>query len=588
VSPDETLAENQRLAHELARALVGAGPTHVVVSPGSRSTPLALAFDSLEGSTVHVVLDERAAAFVALGIARATGQPAIVLATSGSAGANHYPAVVEANLARVPMIVVTADRPGELQGCGAPQTMPQRALFGEHVRLAISAPEPSPSLSTRWLHVVGARARAAATGSPAGPVHLNVPFREPLYDPERTFEPAPATPLPTVMRGAGRLAPNDLHALASELASQKSGAIVCGPLAPATLEAREFAHAVSALGERLGWPVFADATSGLRFGGPSSKQPIVCGDTLLRAGVDRATRVGRLLCFGQPPTTKSLLRWLAAHAGDLWVVDPDGQWLDGGGAASRLIIAAPATLARDLAAALPSSPNAEASASLARFRAADAAARAILEHHAARGEWEGRVVAELAAHLPTEARLQVASSMPVRDLDSFSGSRPKPLFVTSNRGVNGIDGTIATALGIALASQAPTAVLLGDLAFLHDLDGLEAAGALASTKGLALAVVVVDNGGGGIFGELPIARHPTAFERLFLTARPGDVLSIARGLGVAAERITPSEVGAATRRAFEAKGVTVLHVVVDRQESSTRRRRALDEASTAATKELSP
>ncbi|MBM4376846.1 MAG: 2-succinyl-5-enolpyruvyl-6-hydroxy-3-cyclohexene-1-carboxylic-acid synthase [Deltaproteobacteria bacterium] len=587
MSPDDTLGENQRLAHELALALSGEGPTHVVVSPGSRSTPLALAFDALEACELHVVLDERAAAFVALGMARATGRPAVVLATSGSAGANHYPAVVEANLARVPMLVVTADRPGELQGCGAPQTMPQRALFGEHVRLALSLPEPSPSLSQRWLHVVGTRARAAATGSPAGPVHLNVPFREPLYDPERSFQPEGDVALPTVVRGRRRLDTDTLEALAADLSSCSSGAIVCGPLAPSTVDARELASAVCGLGARLGWPVLADATSGLRFGGEPAQHPIACGDTLLRAGVGRAPRVARILRFGQPPTTKSVLRWLAAHAGDMWLVDPDGEWLDGGGAASRLLVAEPVSLARDLTAALPSRPNTEAAATLARFRAAEAAASRALSRHARDGEWEGRVVSEVVMALPPGARLHVASSMPVRDLDSFSGVREAPLEVTSNRGVNGIDGTVATALGLALVSRVPTAALLGDLAFLHDLDGLEAAGALAATRGLALVLVVVDNGGGGIFGELPIARHPTAFERLFLTARPGDAATIARGLGLASERVAPSGLGAAMTRAFAAGGVTVLHVLVDREASSTRRRRALDEAGEAASKELS-
>lgn len=587
MSEPDVLAENERLASRLAAALVGEARAHVIVSPGSRSTPLALAFDAHPHCEVQVVLDERAAAFIALGVARATGEPAIVLATSGSAGAHHYPAVVEANVGRVPLLIVTADRPGELHDCGAPQTMPQRALFGEHVRLSVSLPEPDAALTDRWIQVTGARARAAALGSPPGPVHLNVPFREPLYDPAREPHVVAHGPVATWTRGKLRLADIDVRALAEDLASAASGAIVCGPLAPATIDPVAFAAAVGALASRLGWPVIADATSGLRFGPHDRSTLIASGDALVRdPEAFSALRVERVLRFGQTPTTKALGRWVASHAGNVWLVDGDGEWLDGGGIASRLVIADPTELARDLVAALPASPNASAVAHGSRFLRADAAARKALSAQARDGEWEGRVVRELLDVLPSGARLHVASSMPVRDLDSFGGTREAALRVTSNRGVNGIDGTLATALGIALATRAPTVALLGDLSYLHDLDGLEAAGALAATPGLSLVFVVVDNGGGGIFGELPIAKHPSAFERLFLTPRPGDLDGVTRALRVPCESASPSSLGEMLRVALAKGGIGMLHVRVDRSDSSSRRRRALDEAARLALEEM--
>ncbi len=587
MTPEETLVQNERVAHALARGLVGAGVRHVVVSPGSRSTPLVLAFDSLAECTLHVVLDERAAAFMALGIGRKTGHPAVALATSGSAGANQFPAVVEANLGRVPLLVMTADRPGELQDCGASQTMSQRGLFGDHARACIAIPEPAVALSERWLQNIAARAVSTALGGPAGVVHLNVPFREPLYAPGQRPSVVSGGASSSVFRGRARLSPQDLTTLLDSLRAAASGAIVCGPMAPATSDGAELTEAVTALADALDWPVLADATSALRFGHGDASRIVTTADSLLRdEHLAETLRVAHVLRIGQQPTAKSVTTWLRGHAGALTLVDADGAWLDGGGVANRLVVAEAAQLCRELAAASSGSEGRPQNALTAAWLASDRAARAELDRHAAQGNWEGRIVYELVKSLPVGAHLHVASSMPIRDLESFSGARTDRIAITANRGVNGIDGTVATALGVALSGGGPTASLLGDLAFLHDLDGLEAAGALARTAGLQLVLVVVNNGGGGIFGELPIAQHPTAFERLFLTPRPGDLGGVARALELAHQSLTAEALPTALAGAFEKGGVHVLEVVVERGESSQLRRSAHAEASRVAREAL--
>jgi len=593
VSLADTLVENQRVASVLSAALTSLGEAHVVVSPGSRSTPLALAFERVASDRLHVVLDERAAAFLALGIARATGRPAIVLATSGSAGANHYPAVVEANVGRVPLVLVTANRPGELQDCGAPQTMPQRTLFGEHVRASIALPEPAPEVASTWLRNTALRALALATGSPAGPVHLDVPFREPLYDPDAEAPVVPEVAQATFERGELHLQRSAIARLADALLSEKSGAIVCGPWAPATVSPETVAPAVAELANELGWPIVADVTSGLRFG-PHARDNVLSATGALLSDPDlaHALRVRRCLAFGQPPTLKSVGRFVASHRDSLTLVNPDTLWLDGGGNAASLLIAEPAPLCRDLATEVRrrreggTSEGDERARRTVRWRKADAAASAVLARHASEGSWEGRVVHELVRSVSPGTRLHVASSMPIRDLDVFAGSGDRRLSITSNRGVNGIDGTIATALGIAVASASPTVALLGDLAFLHDLDGLEAASTVARESGARLALVVVDNGGGGIFGELPIGRHPSAFERLFLTPRPGDLVGVARALGARTARVEAADIGAALAEALGQDGVSVLHVTIDRAESSRRRKAATLDAAERARAEM--
>ncbi|GMV42198.1 MAG: 2-succinyl-5-enolpyruvyl-6-hydroxy-3-cyclohexene-1-carboxylate synthase [Myxococcales bacterium] len=531
----ETARANAEAAAVLARSLVAGGVRHVVMSPGSRSTPLVLAFADADART-HVVLDERVAAFVALGLARVAG-PVALVCTSGSAGAHWLPAVIEARHSRVPLILLTADRPPELHGCGAPQTVPQAELFAPYALLRVDVGPASAGVDPRWLRTVAARLLDAARG----PVHANVAFREPLWEPGA--KPVAVEPA-RILRPPPTADASTAAAVAERLVGR--GVIYAGPRAAPPGD-RAVGAAVARLGAALGWPVVAEPLSQLR--GHST------GAVL---GMEPPEVVLRL---GQPPTRRRVAERLVGA--ETVLVDPDGDWLDPSHTTTLLAAVEPASLCEALVPRVrPADP-----AWLAAWEAADADARARAAS-LCDTLWEGAVAREVAAALPPSGLLHVASSMPVRDLDAFAP--PAPFAVTSNRGANGIDGTIATALGASLGWRGPVVALVGDLAFLHDHAALHAARAL----GARLVVVVADNGGGGIFGTLPIARHEGAFERLFLTPQPGDLAAAAAGLGAYAVRV--DDLQALRRSLSEAlarDGVTVIHAVVDRETANARRAR---------------
>lgn len=571
-----TEAQNARQAGALLSALVAGGVAELVLSPGSRSTPLVLAADSLSALRVHDVLDERVAGFFALGLARASGRPVALLCTSGSAGAHYLPAVIEASQSRVPLVILTADRPVELQGCGAPQTVDQRGFFEGFLRMDASLGESSPN--ERWIGGLAARALDAATGAVPGPVRINAPFREPLWSPG--VESAGAFPeAPRVVRGPPGLDEATLDALAERIRGVQRGIFVVGPREMAWEGARwgkagaRLAPALFALAERLGWPVLADAASGLRFGPP---HPLRIGgfDALLR-GERRSLVPDGVMRFGQLPTSKPLFGWLARVAvGRTVLVDPTAAWHDPDHTASLLLAAEPTALCEAL---LQRLGEARPDPSWAqRWTRAEAITQRTLSAASEASFWAGGVARALSESLPEGALLHVASSMPVRDFDTFAASN-RAFSVSVNRGANGIDGTLATALGAA-RSRSPVVALCGDLAFQHDL------GALAMARELSAPVVclVVDNGGGGIFGFLPIAQHKAAFEKHFLTPQGLDILACARAFGLHAERCEGlSALRGALSAALARPGFTLLHLPIDRVEDLQRHRDTwakLDEA----------
>lgn len=559
---------NGEAASVLARCLVAGGVRHVVASPGSRSTPLVLAFAEAPGARVHVVLDERVAAFVALGLARVTG-PVALVATSGTAGAHWLPAAIEARHSRLPLVLLTADRPPELHGCGAPQTVPQGRLFGDACVLSMDLGAPGLDVDPRWLRTVAARAVDAAVGSGGGPVHLNVPFREPLWEPDGRRgqggwrgqwgdgeDPARAgdgaLPPARILRPRPVAPPEAVAEVAARLSGRR-GVIVAGPRASrGGLPDEALARAVERLAAALGWPVVAEPLSQLRFGHGWALPTLAT-----RAGAPVPDVVLRL---GQAPTSKQVGAFF--QGAETILVDPHGDWLDPAHGATLLVVGEPAPLCEALVARVTPCD----AGWLADWRQAAERART---HAAALCDrfWEGAVARAVAAALPDGAALHVASSLAVRDLDAFAETGRR-VAVTSNRGANGIDGTLATAAGQSLAWMGPVVALVGDLAFFHDHGALHAARAL----GARLVVVVVDNGGGGIFETLPVAAHPTAFERLFLTPQPGDLGALAAGAGARVARVTDAAAleGALTA-ALESDGVTVVHAVVDRTVGRTLR-----------------
>ena len=505
---------------------VRGGVTDAVLSPGSRSTPLAVALAAEPRLRTHVVLDERSAGFVALGLGMASGRPAVVLTTSGTAAAELHPAVVEAHHARVPVVACTADRPPELHHVGAPQTIVQEGLFGGVVRWS-HAPGPADEASRPTWRSLAARALAEAAAGPAGPgpVHLNLAFREPLVGPLE--EPAPGRPggLPWHVRARARAVPGDevVQALAGV---GSRGVIVAGAGAGNPVD-------VHGLAAALGWPVLADPRSGCRV---PEAATVGAADALLRVdGFAAARRPDVVLRLGAPWASRVMAEWLAALDVPQYLVDPHHAWLDPGRSATTVVTADPTLLARAVLAAGPQPAPAGWLEGWTRAeKAAQAAIDAALADRAGAGANEPALARAVVDALPAAATLVVASSMPVRDVEWYG--RPRPgLRVLSNRGANGIDGVVSSALGAAIAGPGPTYALMGDLAFLHDTNGLLVPGGVAGP--VDATVVVVDNDGGGIFSFLPqaTALPPDRFERILGTPHGLDLVAVARAHGAAAD-----------------------------------------------------
>jgi 2-succinyl-5-enolpyruvyl-6-hydroxy-3-cyclohexene-1-carboxylate synthase len=562
VNRDATTAFARTIVDEWARA----GVRHAVVAPGSRSTPLALALAEDRRVRLHVVLDERSAGFFALGVGKAAGVPAIALCTSGTAAAGFHAAVLEASHARVPLLVCTADRPPELHGVGAPQTMDQAGLYGVAPRLAVDVapPEDRPGVGNEW-RSLAARAFAAACGRSPGPVHLNLAFREPLVPTGAPLVDAPGRadgrPWTVVEHGSAQLDDGVLDSLAARVAAAPRGLVGAGwgaQASPASVE--RFADAA-------GWPLLADPLSNLRSAGAISTY----GALFEARAALTAEPPDLVLRLGAMPTSKPLSALLAPPA-TVVRLDPSGSTLDPNFADGDLLVADPDQVLDALSARLTRS---EAPGWLEQWTRTERVARRALDEYLDGVDpmFEGRIARDVLASLPDGTDFLVASSMPVRDLDTFGAARDG-VQVLANRGVNGIDGLVSTGLGMAAADpERPAAALLGDLAFLHDSNGLLGAGG----RDLDVVFVVVDNDGGGIFSFLPQAGLPEHFEELFGTPHGIDVGALAAVHEIPVDRVDrPDRIGPAVREAVETGGVRVVHARTDRRTNVGLHRRAVD------------
>jgi 2-succinyl-5-enolpyruvyl-6-hydroxy-3-cyclohexene-1-carboxylate synthase len=478
---------NYRFAVTLIDQLVSSGVRHACLAPGSRSAPLAVALARNPDLRLWTHIDERSAAFFALGLAKATERPVALLCTSGTAAAEFHPAVLEAHHSRTPLLVLTADRPPELIGVGANQAIEQDHLYGRAVNWFKS---PGPPLDDpRDWRQLAARAVASTLGPPPGPVHLNLAFREPLL-PAPDFKPEPeGEPLPAAERP---LAPPPGEAAARLHAALKGARrplLVAGEMR----DGRRLRAAV----ERLGLPVLAEPSSQLR----------ICDipyDAMLRAGFGAGRAPDLVLHLGAPLTSKALNQWLAAVRAPTFQIDETGGWRDPDRLASVRIRSDPLAVLESL----PPSDGGWA----AEWQAAGASALVALDEALATAPlFEGQVVRALARTLPEASALMVGSSMPIRDVESFWPAAGTGQAFYGNRGASGIDGLVSTGLGIAAAT--PAALLLGDLSLYHDMNGLWA----IRRHGLRTTVVVLDNDGGGIFSFLPQAAYSDVFEEVFGT-----------------------------------------------------------------------
>jgi len=559
---DATTAFARAVVDEWVRG----GVTHACVAPGSRSTPMALALADDPRVSVHVFLDERSAAFCALGIGRASGRPAVVLCTSGTAAVNFHPAVVEAHHGRVPLIVATADRPPELRDVGAGQTIDQTKLYGDAVRWFVDLGPPADvdGAGAVW-RSTAARTVAVAQGSPPGPVHWNLPFREPLVPTGAPLVDAPGRPdggpWTASEPPADRFpAPVALQRAATAIQQHPRGLIVAGWGADASQLALERFVEVSA------WPVLADPVSGLRGGAAaiSTYDPLLRDDEFARAH-----RPDLVLRLGAPTSGRGLGEFLRGVP--QIVVTPDDAWLDPGRDVDERIVGDPdAFLTAYLGVTGWPRPD---RAWLDAWCEAERRARGALDAYLDADDepFEGRIARDVVEAVPDGGVLVVASSMPVRDVESFARPRDGVRFV-ANRGANGIDGFVSTAVGAALGGEGPVVALLGDLCFLHDQNGLLGAG----SRGVDVTFVVVDNDGGGIFSFLPQAEAaPEHFEALFGTPQGVDIAAVAALHGIPTVDVTRAgDLAEVVARSVVDGGVRVVRIRTDRATNVTRHRAA--------------
>jgi 2-succinyl-5-enolpyruvyl-6-hydroxy-3-cyclohexene-1-carboxylate synthase len=536
---NRTYAPLQVFVEELYRC----GMRHAVTSPGSRNAPLALTLAAQEGVEAVSVLDERSAGFVALGMAKASGRPVAVTCTSGTAAANLHPAVVEAWEARVPLIVLTADRPPELREVGAGQAIDQIKLYGSAAKWFVEVGTHDPGRETAVHHrALACRAYWTAAGGRPGPVHLNFPLREPLAPAPEALEAADwagradGTPWTEVREHASAPHADDVHSLAERIAAEPRGVIVCGPTAERSAErpagiggaaagiAEErpagIADAAARLATEAGWPLLAEPTSGARCGHHDRSHVIAHYDVLLRVeDFARGHAPGLVLRVGDMPTSKPL-RAFVAESSQI-CVDPHGAWHEPTRTAELVLEAAAASTLGALASAVEMRAGVPEKGWVQGWRDADAKVRAAVE--AAPDGFEGKILAALEPELPDEAIVWVSSSMPIRDVEAYFPQSSRRLRFLANRGANGIDGVVSSAMGAAIATGLPTWVLIGELALQHDAGGLLA----ARRAGVELEIVCVNNGGGGIFDFLPVAEHadPAAYETHIAT--PSDVVDLA-------------------------------------------------------------
>jgi 2-succinyl-5-enolpyruvyl-6-hydroxy-3-cyclohexene-1-carboxylate synthase len=556
--------------------LAAAGVRDAIVCPGSRSTPLALALRAAAEIRVRVLYDERAAGFFALGLARTSRRPVVLLATSGTAVVEFAPAVVEAHLSRVPLVVLTADRPAELRDRGAPQAIDQAHLYGMAAKWFTELPllDGDPATLAHWRWTAG-RAVAVAAEGPAGPVQVNVPFREPLL-PDGPLE-VPSTDVVAeagvvsdrqfvaVSVGRRTLDGGALSTLAGRLARARRGLILAGPDDDPALPA-----ALAALARATGFPILADPLSGLRTGPHDRGSVVTRADQLVRPGpwID-AHLPDLVLRTGAMPTSKPLVELLARSRPGLVVLDGDAGWREAALVPATFVHADPSLTATALATRI-TSPVAEPSWAADWLVAERAATGAMDAWHAALDEpFEGAPFPALAAALPDGAILWAGNSMPVRDMDAWLPSTDRAITIRSNRGANGIDGVVSTALGSAAAGVGPVALVIGDVSFLHDLNALVA----ARLHDLSATIVLVNNDGGGIFSFLPQAQTsadrrgtglPEHYEELFGTPHGIDVGPIVAALGGEHHVVGHGDLPAAIADSVRRPGVRVLELRTER------------------------
>ncbi|MDE2662288.1 MAG: 2-succinyl-5-enolpyruvyl-6-hydroxy-3-cyclohexene-1-carboxylic-acid synthase [Gemmatimonadota bacterium] len=577
---------NALWARALVDGLARRGVSHACIGSGSRSAPLVDALAADDRFILHPHVDERSAAFFALGAGAASGRPAAVVTTSGTAAANLFPAVVEASRSEVPFLALTADRPAALRGTDANQTIDQRDLFGRYARRSIDLALPEPTAA--GLARLGAAVEAAwraALGPPAGPAHLNVQFAKPL-EPVRVpgdvppdLEPRlPGSPTPGDEPGA--LPPDAGGELAALLQGARRPLIVCGPN-----QRPGIGRAALTLAARMRAPLVADPLSGARFGSGAERWTMGSADLSLRADeVAAALRPDLVLRVGRAPTSAAVCRYLERHAdAPQFVLDATHRWHDHLATKARPLTGDPvATLER---AAATDSGEAE-EAWFGRWRATDRAARLAVERSLAETWFEGAIANAMAESLPEGTPWFIGNSMPIRDIDAFTRATDRSLRTLGLRGASGIDGNVSAALGAAAACGRPSAALIGDLTLLHDVGALLA----DRPSGISLHLVVIQNRGGGIFHMLPIREHDPPFTPYVVMPQSVDLGAVAAAAGIPHRLVSSAaelrEVVKAPGPGSEGRGLRLTEACVEREHNWQQRTAAIERAKEAARREI--
>jgi 2-succinyl-5-enolpyruvyl-6-hydroxy-3-cyclohexene-1-carboxylate synthase len=545
------------------------------ISPGSRSTPLTIAAASLKGAENVVILDERGAGFYALGYARATRRPAALICTSGTAVANYYPAVIEAYQSRLPMIILSADRPPELRDSGANQTIDQTGIYGSYVNWSTDLPVPDTSVIPQSVLTTTDQAFMRAAGPPGGPVQINCMFREPL---EPKPVPVPATytagisrwleheePWTAYVPARGIPGNDSLRKIAALLSEGSRNILVIGRTGgPGDLKA------VADLARHTGWPVFADITSGFAVNDESIRT-IGWYDQLLASETFRNRLNGcRILHLGDPVTSKRYLQYITDMPPGCYIhVQDHARRQDPAHSVTHRIVSGIADFCADLTPLLPSGEKPQ------ELRDIDQRAGQIFTEFIRETDSlsEIGIASEIAAFLPAGSGLYLGSSMPVRDFDMFGRIANPDIRIGSNRGASGIDGSVSSAAGFARGLSAPVTAVIGDVAFIHDMNALD----LIRRSDTPLILVIINNNGGGIFSFLPVAGYKSVFETYFATPHNLRFKGVADMFGLDYHLIKEkNDFSSLYRKILNGKKHTIIEVQTRREESFTLHRNLLN------------
>lgn len=530
-------------------SLVNQGVKNVVISPGSRSTPLAYACMKEEGLTVYRQIDERSAAYFALGMAKASGEPVMLLCTSGTAAANYFPAIVEAFYARIPLIVVTADRPHELREVGAPQAINQIDLFGSHVKWSVDLPMPEEDnrldFLVRHLH----RSVKNAASEPKGPVHLNVPFREPLIlDFEQQYN---STSEIKHLKGASALT-SEVKGFLDRIVQTEKGLLVIGEMT------EKMPHEFWDFIKKLNWPVLADPLSNVRSNLDEGCKDLIIDsyDAILKSEVFKESMVpDTVIRIGPQPVSKPLTLFLASVKPETYAVfDESPMMRDAQSVVTHHIQASAEGLWQ-----LPIQPK-SVNSYTEKWTAASELFWKLTENHCNEQLDEG-VLAKILFDELDQCDLIVSSSMPIRDTDTYFKATPRDIMIYANRGANGIDGVVSTAFGVQALKKRPAFLFIGDLSFLHDMNGLIA----SKMQETDLTIVVMNNDGGGIFSYLPQSKEERYFEELFGTPTGLKFEDAARMYNTDYAAVETKEQFREALRAGKEKAVKIIEVFTDRE-----------------------